>query len=412
LRTGRFAELRARAEAALGRKVNMLVWRSVPKRFKKAADNRAPYAIEELLEEIRRLEKWLPDRGPTTRPSSGPYEAPRLAEHEQERSRVLTTHFGRLADRMDSVVKFRQRHLNGELLSRNDAEAFLRSRAYQLMSAEQVEQAGLPIPGLRSEEEARSVEDFVLSDRSRAFFVFYRLRCYVGNGRPRIHRVRVPILEQSNEPPTRPLEIEFANGSGLGLQILSGSVIDGLRASAKFLVDEFRWPFSGAALFILTGEVPPRPGIAMEVSSREGLFVTQARITMEIQPWVSADAVRRVYQHARRWAAGPRVRSLSTETLRLFEGCAAAILKTPPETWKAIAEAQRRDGRIKRRVTWRQCRRDFFLAKQRLLRPNLLMGQDPKKFRRRKELEQALLRARSYKERSALMDGFKSESNR
>jgi hypothetical protein len=328
------AELKARVERSIGA-VSGAVWEAVDEESKEAAINDAPGAFDCLLDRtrsIRRVEKEATGRKQRP-PKAGDYPQPKLSGAEGERSKVMARVFARLARKSEPVIDFRKRYVGQGALTESEAVAFLNSPAYQLMSGDQIESAGMPIVGLQASKGRFSVELATLRDGSQFGAAFQPLHCRWG-AQERVLGIRLPTLQHSTEIPWSRLKVRLGSREPLEVKFLPGSVIHELEGLADYLAWEFWWPKSEALAFALTDSAPPSRGIYADVRDRAALIgVHQARVTLEIQPWVSAAVVRRVYQHARRWVFGGPYRGLSAESLTFYDFCAERFADGESPYW-------------------------------------------------------------------------------
>jgi hypothetical protein len=303
-----------------------------------------------------------------------------------------------------------------------------------------------------------STEVLQLTSGEHFGLAVFHLRCWWSNGDERTVRACVPILDQSEGLPYRRMEVELPKAGPLLVDAIPGSVAHDLSRLVEHLSWQFWWPFSQALLFVLTDEAPPSPAIHTATAKRSGPEFTQARITMEIQPWTPPEVVRRVYQHARRWVLGPnRARSVSESSLRLFDFSAERIDEAKREvararssqdanpadltdsaaesiaervaggivvdgdpgehsrqgrpTWRLVAdEWNARVGRTSRR-NWRSLSKTYRETEERLMNPPLPMGDDVTVILAERRLHRALDRAKTTAERAKLVrDALRPEA--
>jgi hypothetical protein len=141
----------------------------------------------------------------------------------------------------------------------------------------------------------------------------------------------LPTLEWETGADGRVGESEFRPGSPLGeLVELAG------RLTAKTW-----WPLAAASWFVLTGEVPPSPALRVSRLIADGADapLRQARLTLDIQPWVSQESVQATYRDQQRWLLGMENREMSVsglECFRFVEEWRGAHIGEP---WESTARA-------------------------------------------------------------------------
>ena len=158
---------------------------------------------------------------------------------------------------------------------------------------------------------------------------------------------------------------------------LPGSVLDDLGRVARDLAVRTWWPEPLAVWFILTGEVPQTPAVQVVVRQSPPEPARQARLMLQVQPWVSHVCLRKTYRDAQRWALGREKRAIAIETLVRFRFVHELRARDPELMWPAIAKAwaNRCKARAKgRRMSWRTLWSDYDRTRQSLLIPDLALG--------------------------------------
>jgi hypothetical protein len=295
------------------------------------AIDEAVAAEESSLEYIVREFDALPRFSHAGRkPSSGEKAATKmLTGYEVERSEIFSAYVAGLAAASSSRIrKFRHRYLGGQTLSSEQARELLGSPFAAHCSGVFFDVCKVPIVGhtyriLESgEDEKGSYTRIELDDakvrkpqrlRDRRpledgpWFVDGRdneARQFKGRAR---EIARYQILLSPGE-----------EGDIHSVLVKKNSVLGKLREAALSLLRDFPWFEQDAAWFLLTGETPYVAPMTLrgKMKSYEtfGPYppagFEYALISLTVEPWVSADSVKRVYQDAqRRWnGSSPPIR--------------------------------------------------------------------------------------------------------
>lgn len=139
--------------------------------------------------------------------------------------------------------------------------------------------------------------------------------------------------------------------------VYRGSLLDEVRELAGWLAREYDWLEPQATWFVLTGSVVPRLPLRVAVDGKLGYGHTSCRVTLDVEPWISAETVLRAYRDVQRRVLPGDNRPVGERSLALA---------------RFVAE-QERDGE---RRTWRELRTRWNDA-----HPDLLYDDD-RRFRR------------------------------
>jgi enamine deaminase RidA (YjgF/YER057c/UK114 family) len=257
-----------------------------------------------------------------------------------ERSRAAMEAMALEATGDPAVRDFRQRFLDGRPLSVKDARRLLASPAAALLDARWFERMGVPIVGHRSIEVSRQIE----LTPGAAERVAIDLRVETPS---ETHEVSIAPLR----PVTRPafwsvLAFVDETGERFETEVRAHSVLDALRRTAERLGIWYDWSADHAAWFVLT-DAPPPPG-ALRVGYRLQHLParTVARVTIEVEPWVSADLVEWVYRDVQRELLGRENRPVSARNVAVLrsvlQGEREAMQRDPDGSGPTVAEAMDR----------------------------------------------------------------------
>lgn len=105
------------------------------------------------------------------------------------------------------------------------------------------------------------------------------------------------------------------------------------------------WTEEQAEWFLLTGEVPRIAPLIGRVSKRWGRTHNHGVITLEVEPWVSPEAVKDAYSSLQKRAIGGRNRRMKPKTLALFRFVMEQIESVHPLNLRERKERAERAGR-------------------------------------------------------------------
>ncbi len=322
-------QLRTKLTKALGvRRVLDSEWRMlVEGRYVDEALNPDyPQAFKELVKEAKRLREFLSEATQEMHPAvqgmgrQGPIRgedlsvgfSDLLSPYERKYAHVVSQYYAREAAFLFPVRDYRTDVLGGTSLSWEEATEFLDNAAPHFLSRTQFAALGIPIVGHHS-----SIID--------------EHKDHTDTGR-QVHSVTLEIewlggkhtasyeLEWSEEDPEslRPMWHVISEHVGAGTFRLKKigpgySWPDSIRRElcdrTTDLTEWYPWDELGAMMFVLTNVKPEIVPIRIQAVTRERadvdagvwpLLHDRTAIRMEIDPWVSADTVRRAYRAIRR----------------------------------------------------------------------------------------------------------------
>jgi hypothetical protein len=236
----------------------------------------------------------------------------------------------RLAGSAFSVREFRAHVLGGKTLEPDDARRFQNSIAVRLMPRHWFEEHNIS-PVAHTATLIEYIED------SRA--------AELGHFRARlsIEASGVAIPVEHTGSPVAQFAAAFAGVDDAWIKanmVWTESLLAELHTLSAALIRSFPvWEGQeqDVSWFVLTGQVPQIRPLLMRWSMYRGSDYNRATITMTIEPWMPADAVRKAYQDLQRRMLGRDNRPLSKRTLALlqFMGKQREIHRARP-TWRAL----------------------------------------------------------------------------
>jgi hypothetical protein len=315
------------------------------------------------------------------RPVPATPETPPADSYEQRRGRASSRALVDVAGSTKIVETFRDGALEGRLLTREEAEAFVASPALAVFSRKKLEGWGVPFVG----HTARRILDPPAHVRRTADSRhFLRELVAIDPGGLEVEGL-IPL--QSVERHRLDLKFPDRNGVPRPSRIWRGSVLAELKELADRLAKRYGWTEAEAAAVVLTGAEPWVPGV--RVKSWAGGFgdFERATITVEAEAWVSEDAIARAFREHRALFTERRIRRAEhqTEVFTFVESARASA--TARRTWSHLAKEWNRTHTDRRvREDGGSLRRDYHDAKQALLFPyGWTQGKGPRGRRSAKE---------------------------
>jgi hypothetical protein len=230
---------------------------------------------------------------------------PEVGQYERLRADVLSEYLAKMAAINPEVVQFRSDVLAGELLTPEQARAFVSSPATRYLDHEIWQAYGIPARHTATlvDENHEGTED--------GSYHWVRVRTDPPGEE---HEVFIPnpqsydILEYLSED-GRPKRITFWPGSVLGE----------LRWLCKELIKAHPWDINEATGFVLTGDTPfvrPIRAKKQEAWLMDGRAYTT--ISLTVQPWVPPENVEIVYRELQKQVIGGAHGRVSDKNLNLL----------------------------------------------------------------------------------------------
>jgi hypothetical protein len=216
-----------------------------------------------------------------------------LGEVELERQAALEEYLALCAACDADVYRFRQRALNGTVLSEKRARELLKSPATALMQTRLFDEWSIPIVGHTAE--VKGYEKDLVSEGTK-----YTVTLTVHP--PGITR-EVWMTTWAGTPQTdkqRPVALEYPDEKGrvAAREVWSISLLGELREAGEKLSKRYRWQPAQAVWFVLTGEIPAVPALTVIRSFPSSMYHFDTLITVEASPWVSSKTVERAFRKA------------------------------------------------------------------------------------------------------------------
>jgi hypothetical protein len=229
---------------------------------------------------------------------------PEVGQYTRLRAEVLSEYLAKLAAINPEVVQFRNDVLTGELLTPEEARAFLSSPATRYLKRDTWQIYGIPARHTATllDESYGSTED--------GSFHWVRLRTDPPGEE---HTVSIPN-PQSND------SLYLAeNGRDKRIAFWPSSVLGELRGLCKGLTKVHPWDIDQATWFVLTGETPfvrPIRAKKQETWQTDGRAYTT--ISLTVQPWVPPEDVETVYRQLQKQVIGGAHGRVSDKNLNLL----------------------------------------------------------------------------------------------
>ena len=246
-------------------------------------------------------------------------------ENELNRARVVAAALAKRAETELRVRNFRRNVLGGQVLTPEQARAFVTSPATRYFSREQFERWHIPLVDhvatvVNSESMPEGEENKVCVTIS----------------------VDPPGITQSVSQRHSGQRVEtlgYPSEDGRSWKLIvpwPHSVLDELRQVSVRLAKNFQWREGATTWFVLTGAIPQRAPVKQRWSVHWDNIHSAAHVTLAIEPWVSADTVLRIYRDAQRSILGGDNRPIGLKNLDLFHFVVdqAEDGKLPP--WKKM----------------------------------------------------------------------------
>jgi hypothetical protein len=346
---------------------------------------------ESLVTEAERfLRRGKAAFGPIARqkaaPKMPPDPAPQfITSSEGKRAEATAIALAELAAGHPGVCAFREDVLRNRMLTEDEAIEFLHSKALALLSPAEMEHLGEPLLGHVGRLTSLRVgqledEHGVLRDALFVTVVIDRS----GRAYRKSPVLTKPLLLQdefNQDPKTWMLrsrghwevEMQVPVYGRLGaerIQIFRESTLDDLRVLAELLADLYLWWPHEAAMFVLTGDPPWFVPISSRYRAHGYSGAERAIITLEVEAWMPAETVARVYRARQRQITKGRMRSMG-RPLEVFLFVSKKRRKSSKQlTWRELTEqwdsdhpTQAYDG------NHRNFRRDYLDAQEKLVSP-------------------------------------------
>jgi hypothetical protein len=228
---------------------------------------------------------------------------PEVGQYERLRADVLSEYLAKMAAINPEVIRFRSDVLTGELLTLEQARAFLSSPATRYLKREVWQTYGIP---------ARHIATLLDENRGRTEdgpFHWVRLRTDPPGEE---HTVFIPNPQSYDS-------LYLAEDGFRRITFWPGSVLGELRTLCKELTKVHPWDIDQATWFVLTGETPfvrPIRAKKQETWLIDGRAYTT--ISLTVQPWVPPEQVETVYRQLQKQVIGGAHGRVSDKNLNLL----------------------------------------------------------------------------------------------
>lgn len=305
-------------------------------------------AARRYLEEFdREVDKRAPSRRPIV-PSERHHPIPlKFTSEDMAWIEAVSEHLATCATEVPSVVDFRERVLEGKLLSPREADKLLTSPAAALMSLARFQRLGIPL----------------LDHKAK-----YTKHKWGHRRRAEVHDVEVQIEWDGRTHTEARRGLEDVDVSGVivpfGLSaewdsliqwewhgVFRGSVLAELLPIAEELADAYSWKEAQAVRFVLTGKRPMYQVMRGEVVPRAALGYYLSHVKFELAPWLSADTLLRAYRWAQQHALGNNHRRPSLRTLEVLRFVARRFRERKHKPWRVLLNQW--NSKQRQRPEWR-----------------------------------------------------------
>jgi hypothetical protein len=271
---------------------------------------------------------------------------PRLDALEQERAVAFEEHVARIAADDPLVRHYRDRVLDGELLTEGQAQRFVNSPASCFLSREMFDRLGVPVGG----------------DQSTEFIVEY--------DKPRRPHGIPPASTLHVKPPESEVTetisldlrkqafISWIEGSGV-IVVDTRSVLGELAELVDKLAYVYPWPSRAEiASFVLTGAAPSVPPARIRYSQKSTPYASNspfggfdyATIDLKVMPSLPPEVVVAIYRKARREISGDhKYRRIEEKGLKMIRFIAG--YNEPPKGHRLL-EAWNTTEWVKKNPKW------------------------------------------------------------
>lgn len=292
-------------------------------------------ALEYFLGTVRRLLKHYTagQKSHLHRSKRDEYEGD-LTEYEIGRAQALAEYHAKFASADRKIRDFRDDVLRGELLSSQRADAFVTSIATGFADRSDFRYYGVPY----TDHRATLIGDEIYSERG----VFSQKICF--SIEPSSIEFEQPITVRFPIKDRKILDWVNDDFSYQQIMYRKRSLLDELVTLSDTLAQRIGCVQEVATLFILTGNAPIVQPISVQTQTSRHLGTYsfhKGTITMDIQPWVSADSVLKTYRKLQQHEFGHSYRPMRSERLlELFRFVTQemTIVRNSLKMWDDIIE--------------------------------------------------------------------------
>jgi hypothetical protein len=366
-------ELRDSIEERLGHSVAPGVWNNLSPDWVSLGRRHGPGVLSDLVEEVRREERIYRAGLNSTRvghPQLTVSQAIRrnpteLRRPESIRARILGEAISAVVRADSGFIAFRDIHLSGLTLSKDEASRLLLSPALRVLPRRRIVELGIPL----LEHRARLKSSTDTLDHNRASVSRQELSISWSRRRSHVESVQWP---QYRRILRLPKYLSSSGGRAMhSTTVLPGAFLDDARILADRIAARFDWQNSEALWFLMTQVVPQYDAQEAFIIPAQPPAQPDARIGITVCSWASAETVRRLFLQCQKRVLGRRKRQLSAKMLELFEFVEANRLPPPAHPnwpdlfrqWKG-SKSSRRESPPRTR---RQFRRAYLHVKRLLL---------------------------------------------
>jgi hypothetical protein len=261
---------------------------------------RSLYTMQFTTRGSRRRRK----KGPTR--ESGQVVTPEVGQYERLRAEVLSDYLAKIMSIDSEVVQFRNAVLAAELLTPEQARAFLSSPASRYLSLEVWRAYGIPA----KHAAALLGENYGRTEDGPFHWVQVRTE-----PPGETHAVFIPNPQSYDN-----LTYLAEDGRPKRITFWPGSVLGDLRKLCKELVKSHPWDIDGATWFVLTGEYPIVQPIKTKINSSWTVGTrAHTTISLTVQPWVPPETVEVAYRQLQKRVIDGECGRIGDKNLKLLQ---------------------------------------------------------------------------------------------
>ncbi len=249
-----------------------------------------------------------------------------LTPLEQRRAQIQSRLYASLACRDLALIGLRERLFGGRVLTLDEAQALLLQVGPRFFDIDWFEKHGIPLLAHQS-----LYYDPHLGPKPLDMTLSTMIRFTWRGGSLDVPRAAFIGADGHGHNP----RLVLPRGE---LRVAPHSVLGQIQSVASDLSQHYLWSESAATLFVMTGNPPPVFAIGVRHPGGWRGDHTRFVFDLRVEPWVTADSVKRAIQHLQRDAYGHEVRSMRGRALVLVEFIEAFREQRIGKSWAEMEE--------------------------------------------------------------------------
>jgi hypothetical protein len=215
--------------------------------------------------------------------------------------------------RDEGVRRFRERYLEGRMLSLSEAEQLVTSPAAAFLFAESFTELGIPVIGHCSQD--RGGRRFLRADGWLEIEIDLQITWTDGSLATTARcGGNWSFLDRHPD-----LMVATATDEPVLVHIWRHSLLDRLRELSETIAKLYGWEVEHAAWFILTATPPQRDPLEAHITLRSPPALASNRVTLSIAPWMPASIVEQTFRAIQQDLLGKENRPHTERTLVLLQ---------------------------------------------------------------------------------------------